>query len=248
MFWYNSGMRLSIKISLNSLTFLIGFNVLMFLIPVVISVLLSGKVDQAYGLLLYLLGGLRGDWVAAGDIWRVVTSAFLHVDIIHIGANMIALFQLGRIVYNYYGGRLLFFTYILCGIAGSGMSLIFARDIASVGASGAVFGLVGLLIAGTLRNNRYGLSLPFGVWDILPLAIYSFLIGIVPGSPVNNWAHLGGFLFGFLLGRVFDHNLNLAKDTRIEQLKNVLYYLSVVLFVGAYVWMIASLPAQLGLL
>ncbi len=218
----------------------------MFLIPVVLSVLLSGKVDQAYGLFLYLLGGLRGDWVAAGDIWRVVTATFLHVDIIHIGANMIALYQLGRILQRYYGGKMLFLSYILCGVAGSLFSLVFARDVATVGASGAVFGLIGVLVAGSLKTSRYGVSLPFGLWDILPLAIYSFLVGLTPGSAVNNWAHLGGFLFGLLLGRVFDHSMNLAKRPRIEQAKNVLYYLSVGLFIGAYALMILSLTGQLA--
>ena len=239
-------MRLSLKININSLTFLIAFNMLLFIVPVILSVILAGKVDQAYGLFLYLFGGLRGAWVDAGDIWRVVTSAFLHVDIIHLGANMIALYQLGRIVLNYYGGKMLFLTYIFCGISGSVFSLIFVHDVATVGASGAVFGLVGVLLAGSLKNSRFGVSLPFGAWDILPLVIYSFLVGITPGSPVNNWAHLGGFLLGLILGRVFDHNMNLIKRPAAEKFKQVLYYVSIVLFVGAYVWMILSIPAQLG--
>ncbi len=240
-------MQINIKLRLNAVFFLVGMNMLLFLIPFLLSfVVFQGK-TTGYYLFLDLLGALSRMQVVSGEVWRIVTSAFLHVDIFHLGANMLALWQLGMIVQEYYGSKLLYTFYILAGISGSVFTIVFLPQAASVGASGAVFGLLGVLVAGSLKNTAYGLNLPFRLWDILPIAIYSFLIGVIPGLPINNWAHLGGFLMGFVLGRVFNNRTVVWESRAVKFGGRITFYISLIMFVIAFIWMIFSLPGRIGI-
>lgn len=241
-------MRNSKFLQFNALWFLIGFNVVMFLLTFGLATLVSGSVDNAFNLFLYLLGGLQNALALSGEWWRLVTSTFLHADILHIAFNMFALYQIGKIVRQYYGGKFLFYAYILCGLMGSVLSLIFlGTNSATVGASGAVFGLIGVILIGSAKRSQYGIELPFRPLDILPLALYAFVIGLLPGSNVNNWTHLGGFVMGLILGWVINHRLNGDPQGWRKVLDKTLFWVSIILFVGAYVWMLMSLPGMLTL-
>lgn len=232
------------RFSWNSLYILIGINLVLFAIPTLGTLLLGSRVDNIYGLSLSLLGGLRPDLVADGEWWRIVTSTFLHADFLHLLANMYGLWQIGMIVKNYYGNRFLWSSYIITGVMGSVFSIIFLPNTATVGASGAVFGLMGVLLGATFRRSRFGVELPFGTTDILPLALYAFAAVFLPGFAVNNWAHLGGFVAGIALGWLLPHKLShqSRSELRVEQ---GLTYATVVVFGLCYILMVSAVYSAL---
>ena len=139
--------------------------------------------------------------VLAGEYWRLVTSMFLHGGLLHVAVNAWALYQLGALFEIWLGSIRLLITYFVTGIAGSLASILWTTG-PSVGASGAIFGVLGALIAFLLRR-REGLNA--GAKSLLSqlvgwAAINVFLGFSVPG--IDNAAHLGGCAAGFLLGLV----------------------------------------------
>jgi membrane associated rhomboid family serine protease len=153
------------------------------------------------------LGAMRVDRVAEhAEVWRLVTSMFLHHGIIHLLINTFALVQLGPLVESLWGTRRFLTFFVACGIAGSLASAAFTPSgyAGSVGASGALMGLAGLLLGtrafgeenvreflGDLLGRRLlqgvllTLGLGFGLWLVLPV--------------VDNWSHVGGLVCGFAL-------------------------------------------------
>lgn len=145
--------------------------------------------------------GANGPEVATGEYWRLVTSMFLHGGIVHLLLNGFALYQLGALFETWLGSTRLLITYFLTGIAGSVASVLWTNG-PSVGASGAIFGLLGALIAFLLRRREMlnpgakGLLSQLVGWA----AINVFFGFSVPG--IDNAAHLGGCAAGFLLGLI----------------------------------------------
>lgn len=138
------------------------------------------------------------DVLVRGQYWRIVTSAFEHGSIPHVALNMIALYQVGGIVEKLYGKARFTLLYALA-ILGSGMSVIwFNYNEPTLGASGAIFGLFGALVAVGLRLGRRGRGL---IAQVLPIiAINLAFTYAVPG--ISAAAHVGGLITGFLAGLV----------------------------------------------
>ena len=146
--------------------------------------------------------------VEDGEYWRLLTSTFLHAHALHLLLNMGILFLLGSLLERLYGkGRFLFF-YLISAIVSSVASLLFVQNALGVGASGAVFGLIGVAVA---LGIRYKDRLPRGLGRILGLRLLPFIgIDLLFGFfvlphfnyNVNNAAHLGGLLTGFIGGMV----------------------------------------------
>ncbi|MCA9379306.1 rhomboid family intramembrane serine protease [Candidatus Dojkabacteria bacterium] len=223
-------------LQVDSLKLLIALNISLFILPTLLVAVLLRSNQNGYGLFLDLLGGLIPVKFWAGEYWRVITSLFLHADLLHIASNMFSLYLIGRIVQRYFGGKWLVSFYIITGLGGSLFSVFFLPGTPTVGASGAVFGLVGVLLAGSLKRNRFGVDLPFRPMDIAPLAVYAFAVGLIPGFAVNNWAHLGGLLTGLGLGFVVRHKAN--NYSSMEKLaEKVVFIMSLVVLALAYVGM-----------
>ncbi|HVR94996.1 MAG TPA: rhomboid family intramembrane serine protease [Thermoanaerobaculia bacterium] len=137
----------------------------------------------------------RGEW------WRLVASMFLHGGLMHLFLNGWALYQLGGLFEAWLGSTRLLATWFLSGIAGSLASILFTRSL-SVGASGAIFGLLGALIAFLVRRRDV---LNSGAKSLLGQLVLWAVINVVFGFSVpriDNAAHLGGFAAGFLLGLI----------------------------------------------
>ena len=144
--------------------------------------------------------------VEEGEYWRLLTSTFLHAHALHLLLNMGILFLLGSLLEGVYGrGRFLFF-YLISAIVSSIASLPFVQNALGVGASGAVFGLIGVAVA---LGIRYKDRLPRRLGRILGLRLLPFVaIDILLGFfvlphfnyHVNNAAHLGGLFAGFVTG------------------------------------------------
>lgn len=241
-------MQITVSIPRNIVSALIGLNIFFLAIALILAFIAgSDNFDFAYTKILLALGALTpGAVIGLGEVWRMITSIFLHVDLIHLAVNMIALYQLGKVIHAYYGGRNLFVFYILSGLGGSLFSVLFlAPNVPTVGASGAVFGLLGVLLAGSAKRTPYGLELPFRTVDILPLAIYAFLFGLVPGTGINNFAHLGGLLTGLALGWIFSHQLTTVKQKRQKHISQALAYLCMALLILSYVGVAVNLHTVL---
>lgn len=147
--------------------------------------------------LLFDLGAKVNELIAAGQWWRLITPMFLHLGIAHIFFNSYALYALGPQVERVFGYARFFFIYMLSGVAGSILS--FARSPnPSVGASGAIFGLIGALLIYLYRHRPlFGEMGRQRLMNILVVAGINLLIGLSPG--IDNWGHLGGLIGGAAL-------------------------------------------------
>lgn len=156
------------------------------------------------GNLLYNMGGLTlWEVQVQGEYWRIVSAMFLHIGTSHIFNNMLILFFLGAMIENEIGHIPFALVYFVSGICGNICSLwrkAALGDISmSVGASGATFGLTGLLLALVLFSGRRipNVTVP----RVLLMVFYSLYNGFT-GYNVDNAAHVGGLLAGFWLGVV----------------------------------------------
>ena len=141
-------------------------------------------------------GGLVPAYVKAGEVYRLVTSLFIHLDILHLVNNCLSLFIFGSRVEKYYGKTKFLIIYLLSGIAGGIVSVMFSKAI-SAGASGGVFGLAGAVLALTFKSKLDASGLDYTT--MLALAGTSLGMGFLHAG-VNNYAHGGGLVAGILLG------------------------------------------------
>lgn len=145
-------------------------------------------------LTLYLFGANLSAAVKAGEVYRLITCAFLHAGILHLVFNMYSLFIIGNQVETYLGKFKFTIVYLISALSGSLMSSIFT-DALSVGASGAIFGLLGSLL---YFGYHYRLYLGDVLRrQIIPLIILNLLMGFMI-SGVDNAAHIGGLIGGYL--------------------------------------------------
>lgn len=135
------------------------------------------------------------------EVWRFITSIFLHSDVMHITYNLFALILFGSILEKLIGSRKFFSVFFITGILANIISVNFYDS--SLGASGAIFGIIGALIIvrPLLVVWAFGLPMPIFVAGIL----WAFIdiIGVVNPSNVANIAHLSGIFFGILIGLLF---------------------------------------------
>ncbi|MBQ9135939.1 MAG: rhomboid family intramembrane serine protease [Lachnospiraceae bacterium] len=170
------------------------------------------------GEMLYNEGGLSpAACLDDGQYYRLITAMFLHADIQHLLNNMVLLGGLGAMLEPETGHTGFGILYFLSGLGGQIVSLIYKMFsgewyVVSIGASGAVFGLVGVLLAISLCGLR---KMPNVTWQrILIVVAYSLYSG-VQAADIDNAAHIGGFLAGAVSGLVmcFWHRL-FGKGTR----------------------------------
>ncbi len=156
------------------------------------SLSVSTEVLIAFGAKVNLL-------IAAGQFWRLITANFLHVSLLHLAFNSYALWQLGPEVERLYGPRRFWVIYLLTGVFGATASYAWGGAL-SAGASGAIFGLVGVLLAYFLRHRAlFGQRGRAYLSNMLFIVVINLFIGF--SSPgIDNWGHIGGLVAGFLLG------------------------------------------------
>lgn len=134
--------------------------------------------------------------VKNGEIYRLLTCAFLHVGLIHLVVNMYSLRVIGPSVEGLIGKGKFVFIYLISAISASLMSLVFVdSNIVSVGASGAIFGLMGALL---YFGYHYRLYLNDAIkTQIIPVILFNLIIGFMM-SGIDNGAHIGGLIGGYL--------------------------------------------------
>lgn len=172
-----------------------GVNILVFIICI-----LTGDT-------LYRLGAINAlRFFYYHEYYRIITAIFLHGDIQHLVGNMLLFFFLGEIVENQMGYWKYLILYFTAGICGGILSMSFSSYLQtftdSIGASGAIFGVIGALLWIVIRNKGKVENITLG--KILFLAIYSLYSGLI-STNVDNAAHIGGFIAGFVISAVLYH-------------------------------------------
>jgi rhomboid protease GluP len=176
--------------------FFFGFNIFIF----ILMALAGGSTNN-----LTLMGfGVKSNAeIAQGQWWRFVTPMFLHIGLLHLIFNSYALWIVGPQVEKLYGGARFAILYVLTGVAGVAASYHFRPDGLSAGASGAIFGLFGVLLVFGIRHRNeippfFKRAVGTGV---LPVIILNLVIGFSVGV-VDNSAHIGGLLAGAALAAI----------------------------------------------
>lgn len=178
-------------------------------IQAVISNIISNAIDvqpaseNALTNVLIMYGAKENHLISQGQYWRFVTPIFLHVNFLHVGLNMLNLLLLGIFLERLMGSARFVFIYVITGVISVVASFYFAPDVISVGASGAIFGLVGaysifVLIHRRAFRNGGAFAL---LWLVVIIGINLGIGLVIPN--VDNSAHIGGLLSGCLLGWLF---------------------------------------------
>jgi membrane associated rhomboid family serine protease/Flp pilus assembly protein TadD len=176
---------------------LLGANVMVFLAMVAAS----GPSLDFTGAVTVHFGANFGPLTLSGQWWRLVTYMFLHGGLFHIAMNMWCLWQLGALCESLYGRWTYAAVYLLTGVAGGLASVGWNPRVLSVGASGAIFGLTGALIAsfGLGEFSLSGISIKGTLNSLLFFAGFNLFLGrFFPG--IDNACHVGGLVSGLILG------------------------------------------------
>jgi len=171
--------------------------------------------------------------------WRLVTAMFLHSGLLHIGMNMWCLVDLGPEVESLFSATKFTVLYLVTGVAGFIISLWWSPFGVSVGASGAVLGLIGVLIGVSFHHGHLGREYRSQLWKWV---LYIAVIGIVGprfGVGIDNAAHFGGLAAGLALGYLVPEGEPTTRPS--ENLWNALSLLSVLVIAGSFVMMAMQL-------
>jgi rhomboid protease GluP len=191
------------------------------------------------GLILLRFGALQRDLVLSGEVWRMVSSAFLHIGLLHLLINSYTLYQLGTFIEDFFGHKKLIATYVLTAISASVLSITFSTGI-SAGASGALFGLTGLLLGNAWAKKVYTFDLPIDERQLIPFVLFNLWFGaITPG--IDNWAHIGGLLGGIGLGYIFDPALSFDPSKLKRILPEILASLSIIILAITGIFWVLSI-------
>lgn len=153
---------------------------------------------------------MRAVW--EGEIWRLCTAMFVHVALWHLGLNLWVLWQVGRLLEQVMGPSRYLLVYLVSGVGGFALSLLFHPSV-TAGASGAIFGVIGGLLALATVSRDQPLS-RFLYSAMIPVVAATFALGLLLPF-VDNSAHLGGLVFGFLL------SYGLFADTMSERIESL---------------------------
>jgi rhomboid protease GluP len=190
------------------------------------------------------MGGISGDvllrlgakapYILAGQWWRLVTAMFLHAGLFHIGMNMWCLMDLGPQVESLFSTTKFTVFYLVTGIVGFVVSLVLSPYGMSVGASGAVLGLIGILIGASFHHGHMGKAFRSQLWMwVVYIAIFGLLFH------ADNAAHFGGLVSGLVLGYAVPEGEPATRPS--ENLWNTLAVLSVLVIGASFVLMALQL-------
>lgn len=155
---------------------------------------------------------LYAPYVRGGDYYRLISSAFLHVSLFHLLVNMYSLYIIGSQIENFFGKTKYIVIYLFSAIIGSLFSMLFTRGV-SIGASGAIFGLLGaMLYFGCFYRIYLGNTITS---QILPVILINLLIGF-SSSSIDNFAHIGGLVGGIIITMALGVKDKADKNSRLK--------------------------------
>ena len=198
---------------------LVAINVIFF----IAMVIKGASVTQPTPDQLLRWGANFGPLTLTGQWWRLLTAMFVHIGIVHLALNMWCLWDLGLLAEYLYGRKTFLALYLVSGLAASVVSLTHNPLVVTAGASGAIFGLAGALIA-TLYLGR--LTAPRGALrtsliSLLAFAGYNLVYGFLKGG-IDNGAHIGGLISGLALGTVLSADFR-PLGPRMVRLRSMIF-------------------------
>lgn len=166
-----------------------------------------------------------------GEYYRLFTSMFLHIGIMHLICNMYSLYVIGKEVESLFGKCKYLLIYVLSGICGSILSMAFSHNTVSAGASGAIFGLLGaLLYFGYYYRTYLGVTMKS---SIIPVIIFNLVIGFLsPG--IDNAAHIGGLVTGILIAMLVGVPDKTVKRDRINGIILTIIYIAFISYLAFF--------------
>ena len=215
-----------------------GINVAVFLGMALAGVSVNDPTSQD----LLNWGANASQLTLSGDWWRLFTNVFLHVGFIHIAVNMWCLWSLGTLAESLYGSWTYAAVYLICGVSGSLASIAWHRFGVSAGASGAIFGIAGALVA-SIKFGEFSLARS-AVWSqlrsLVAFLAYSLIFGAFLGT-TDNAAHLGGLGAGLVLGALI---ARLAPERKSWPARMAILSIAAVAVAGAGLWLEHERGAQ----
>jgi membrane associated rhomboid family serine protease len=179
---------------------LVGINVLVFLADGLLSQFATFDL-MTFGGPLVEAGLVNGQLVAAGEWWRLITSAFLHLGLLHIAFNMYALWLFGPIMEQLYGHVEYAVIYVLCALGGSVLTILLQPESFAAGASGAIFGLFGLaFVVSRRRHLLLGPQARAVLSQVGTLLVLNLFITFIAADRISWTGHVGGLAVGAVLG------------------------------------------------
>ena len=176
---------------------LIDLNILVFIVMIASGV----GIMSPSTLSLLKWGADFGPLTLTGDWWRAVTCNFIHIGAFHLLMNMYAFMYVGLLLEGLIGSRRMFMSYLLTGLCSAVFSLYMHGETISAGASGAIFGLYGIFLAFLFFHRIAKEQRKALLTSILIFVGYNLVYGMKAG--IDNAAHIGGLLSGFLLGIIY---------------------------------------------
>lgn len=200
---------------------------------ILINVVLYGLMEFAGGSsnpeILLQFGAKESYLISQGEYWRLISPIFLHIGFIHFALNNVALHYLGSLTERIYGSLRFFFIYLIGGIIGNVASFLFSAEAIGAGASGSIFALFGGILYFGLNNpNLFYRTMGR---DIITIIGINLVFGILVPN-IDNFAHIGGLVGGFLAAAV----IHLPKQVKKRWLLTGLAFLVLVASVGAVAW------------
>ena len=200
------------------------------------------KIIIAINVLIFLIGFLfnkgnmlinyfstYGPYIREGQYYRLLTGAFVHVELLHIFFNMYALYAIGNQAENFFGKWKYLFIYLFSAITGSLLSIVFSGNIPSIGASGAIFGLLGAMLYFGYYYRVY-LGNVF-IKQYIPIIIFNLFLGFML-SGVDNFAHIGGLVGGLLAAMIVGVKHKSKKADRINGIIITIMFLGFLIFMN----------------
>ena len=218
----------------------VGACVLLYVLSLIIDVRgirMAGMFDilSPSGNALVLLGMTGGFAMARGWWWTLLTAVFLHGSLLHLLFNMVITRQYLPHVVELYGPARAWVIFVVAGIGGFAVSILASPRVPTIGASGAIFGLLAALIVYGRRTHQHAVTQQLWV-----SAGMMFLFGFIMPS-VNNWAHAGGFAGGFVAAEALSFS-----GRRESMLLLVLAWASALLVPAAFTLQLLTLSGMLS--
>ncbi|NMA50358.1 MAG: rhomboid family intramembrane serine protease [Mollicutes bacterium] len=189
---------------------LIGICTILF----ILSMILSKAIYEFDIKTLLILGANNKLLVKSGQIWRVITSAFLHGGIAHFMINMYSLYIIGKEIEGHFGKINYLTIYFFSALCGGLLSAVAGKaGVVSVGASGAIFGLMGALVYFGLCYRLYLKNSLLN--QILPVIAFNLIIGFSIAG-IDMWGHIGGLIGGFLMAMALNVGAISKKGDKIN--------------------------------
>ena len=168
--------------------FLIAVNIIFYVVPMLLGSDVYQYIIDAYC--------IHGPSIRAGQYYRLLTGIFLHGNIVHLLFNCYALYVLGGQIESFFGKFKYIIIYLFSGLTGSLLSITLSGNVGSIGASGAIFGLMGSLL---YFGYHYRVYLGNVIKSqIVPLILLNLAIGFI-SSGIDNWGHIGGLIGGIVI-------------------------------------------------